>query len=164
MSNLGIVTIGSRNAIVPLSAITDPLLWCKWGDKHRKPHSTPHFNLTRLRSWPYLFETSDPSVWFICSVMRISTLATFIVLKNTSCNFVTESEMVNLVSVIQVYSLYCIVYCLLSIHGNTDLCMYKLDFSGDLTWLILIKFLRQKLHYTKKYVSFSVGYPRQWYW
>ena len=58
-------SIRSGNAIVPLSAINDPLLLCKWGDQHRKPHSTTHFN--QMRSWAYLFEAPDPRVCFVCS-------------------------------------------------------------------------------------------------
>ena len=41
-------SIGSGNAIVLLSAITDPHLLCKCDDQHRKSHSTPHFNLRLL--------------------------------------------------------------------------------------------------------------------
>ena len=62
---------------------------------------------------------THPSVCFIGSVMRISTLATFIVRKNT-CNFVTESEMVNSVSVKQAYPLFALPICINKIHGYTD--------------------------------------------
>ena len=73
----------------------------------------------RLRSWAYLFEAPDPSVCFVGSVMRISALATFIVRKNTR-NFVTESEMVNSVSVKQAYPLIALPICIDKIHGYTD--------------------------------------------
>ena len=49
--------------------------------------------------------------------------------------------MVNSVSVKQVYPLIVLPNCIDKLHGYTD-CVYKLDFSGDLTWLILINFLR----------------------
>ena len=59
-------------------------------------------------------------------------LATFTVLKNKS-KFVTESETVNSVSVKKAYPLITLPICIDNIHGYTDLCVYKLDFSGDLT-------------------------------
>ena len=75
--------------------------------------------------------------------MRICALATFIVRKSTS-NFVTESEMVNSVSVKQSYPLIALPICIDMIHGYTGLCVYKLGFSGELTWFILIIFLKKK--------------------
>ena len=62
--------------------------------------------------------------------MRISGLATFIVRKNT-CNFVTESEMVNLVSVKQAYPLIALPICIDKIRAYTDLIVCKLDYSSS---------------------------------
>ena len=73
--------------------------------------------------------------------MQISTLATFIVRKNT-CYSIKESSMVNSVSVKQAYPLIALPISIDKVHIYTDLCVYKPDFSGDLTWLILIIFLR----------------------
>ena len=51
-------------------------------------HTQRHILIWRVTgSWAYLFDAPDPSMCFIGSVMRISTLATFIVHKNT-CNCV----------------------------------------------------------------------------
>ena len=60
--------------------------------------------MCHLKKKQDLFEAPDPIACFVGSVMRISTLATFIVRKNT-CNFVSESGMVNSVSVKQEYHL-----------------------------------------------------------
>ena len=125
---------GSGNAIVPLSAITtcNALLLCKWGDQHCAP-------LTKLRSRVCLFEAPDPSMCFVGSVMRISTLSTFIVHKNT-CNCVTELEMVNSVSVEQAYLLLALPISIDKVCGHTDLCVYKQNFLGDLTLLFWLDF------------------------
>ena len=89
-------------------------------------------------SCAYLFKAPDLSVCFVGSVMQNSTLETFVVRKNT-CNCVTESEMVNSVSVKQAYPLSALLICIDKVHTYTDLCVYEQDFSGDLTWFILIR-------------------------
>ena len=72
-----------------------------------------------------MFEAPEPSVGFVGSVMRISTLATFIVRKNTmSWNFVSESEMLISVGVKKPYPLIALPICIDKIHGYTDLCVY----------------------------------------
>ena len=51
--------------------------------------------------------------------------------------FVSES-----VSVKQAYPLIALPLCIDKLQSYTDLCVHKLEFSGDLTGLILIKLLR----------------------
>ena len=50
--------------------------------------------------------------------------------------------MVNSVSVKQAYPLIALPISIDKVHIYTDSCMYKQDFSGDLTRVILIRFLR----------------------
>ena len=50
--------------------------------------------------------------------------------------------MVNSVIVKQAYLLIAMPISIDKVYGYTDLCVYKQDFSGDLTWLILIRFLK----------------------
>ena len=71
----------------------------------------------------------------------IKIIIELIVRKNTR-NYVTELEMVNSASVKQAYLLNALPICIDKLHGYTDLYVYKLDFTGDLTWLKLMNFLR----------------------